>query len=202
MNTSHRSQSRACGMAGSIIGLLALIAAIIPQWVIPAAPARQIAVETGHSLKERVATKLRNLIDKQQETKSGLSDLDFWKQRFAIAAVLLALLAIALGVFSIFRREEKLYAGAAAVLGAGAIALQLTILLAGAAVTIVVLYAVRDQLDGALGGAIAPLGAVIALLIIGIIAVLGMGAALSQLAAFAIGAAIVAFIVYAIVNGF
>jgi hypothetical protein len=193
-------------VAGSIIGLLALIAAVLPQRilpaVLPAAPAGQIAVETSHSLKERIAAKLKSVIGKKQETKIELSDLDFWKQRFSIAAVSLALLTIALAAFSIFRGEEKIYAGAAAALGAGAIVLQLTILLAGAAVTIIVFYAVRGQLDSALGGAIAPAGVVIALAIIGIIAVLGMGAALPQLAAFAIGAAIVAFIAYAIFNGF
>jgi hypothetical protein len=141
-------------MAGSIIGLIALIAAALPQLVLPAVlpgtSAGPIAIETGHSLKERITTKLKSMIDKKQETRSQQSELDIWKQRFSTAAISLALLAIGLAVFATFRREDRFFAGLAAALGTGAIAFQLTILLAGAAVILIVLYAVRDQLDGAI----------------------------------------------------
>jgi hypothetical protein len=155
---------------------LALIAAVLPHWVLPAVvPAAR------------------------QETGSEVSGLDGWKQRFSIAAISLALLAITLAVFSILRREEKLYAGVAAALSASAIAFQLIILLAGALLAIAVLYAVLKQPDSASQLIIIPIGAAIVFLII---AVLAMGLISPLLAALAGGAAIVILIIYSILNGF
>jgi hypothetical protein len=43
-------------MIGSIVGRLALIAAVLPHWVLPALhpppPADRVIVDTGHRLKE------------------------------------------------------------------------------------------------------------------------------------------------------
>jgi hypothetical protein len=207
MNISLQSERRAFGVAGSLIGLLALIAAVLPHWVlpavVPAAPAGQIAAERGHTLKERVVAKLKSITHGKhetgaQETRAEQSGLDEWRQRFSIAAISLALLAIALAVFSILRREEKLYAGVSAVLGGGAIAVQLAILFAGAVIAIMVLYAILKEPDAVIQPPVTAIGAVVGL----VIAVLAMGLVSSQLAALVLGAAIVILIIYSILNGF
>ena len=73
MNTSLQARPRGFGVAGSLMGLLALIAVVLPQWVLPAvlpaAPAGQIAVETRHTLKERILAKLKRVAPKKEGAK-------------------------------------------------------------------------------------------------------------------------------------
>jgi hypothetical protein len=194
MNTSLQARPRGFGVAGSLIGLLALIAVVLPQWVLPAvlpaAPAGQIAVETRHTLKERILAKLKRVAPKKEEAKPAPEN---WRQHFLIAAVSLALLAITLAVLSLVRREEKLYAGVAAALGIGAIALQAAILVAGAAVAILILYLVLKQPDG---------GFQIAVFVFAIIGILGLGLVSPLLAALVIGAAILILFVQSFLGGF
>jgi hypothetical protein len=200
MDTSVQLRPRAAGLAGSIIGLLALIAAVLPQWalpaVLPAPPGERIVIDTGHSLRERVIAKLKGVSGKRQKPRS---ELEIWSQRFSAAAIALALLAITLAVISLIRREEKLYAGLAAAPGIGAIAFQLTLLYAGPIFAIILLYAVRNQLDETLPfGAIA-IGLVAILSIIGLVAA---GLASPAVLALVIGAAIAIPVIYFIIGGF
>ena len=71
---------------------------------------------------------------------------DAWSQGLSIAAVSLGLLAIALALFSVIRREEKLLPGVAAALGIGAIALQVMWIVIDAVLMIMIVYAVLDHL--------------------------------------------------------
>jgi hypothetical protein len=57
------------------------------------------------------------------------------------------LLAVALALFSVIRREEKLLPGVAAALGIGAITFQVMWIVIGAVVMIMIIYAVLDHLD-------------------------------------------------------
>jgi hypothetical protein len=200
MNASLQVRSRGFGAAGSLIGLLALIAVVLPQWVLPAvlpaASPEPVAVEVHHTLKERILAKLKPKTTQKQEIRSGP---DSWKQYFPAAAMALALLAISLAVLSVFRREEKLYAGMAAALGAGAIALQLTVLFAGAVLAILVLYIVLRQPDGAFQQGAIAIGAIF---LFSMLAVLGLGPVSPLLAALAIGAAIVIFGITWLLGGF
>jgi hypothetical protein len=174
-------------VAGSLIGLLALIAVAIPQWVLPAvlpaAPAPHSAMDAGHSLGERIMAKLKGTAlkkdsaPKMQEAESAQEE---WRRVLLAAAVSLGLLAIVLAVFSLIRREEKLYAGVAAALGIGAIALQAAILVAGAAATILILYLVLKQSDGGFQFAGIGIGAIV---VFAVIAILGAGLVSPQLAA-------------------
>jgi hypothetical protein len=199
MNTSIQARPRGFGVAGSLIGLLALIAVAIPQWVLPAvlpaAPAQHGAVDAGHSFKERIMAKLKgtalkkNSAPKMQEAESGQEE---WRRVFQAAAVSLGLLAIVLAVFSLIRREEKLYAGVAAALGVGAIALQAAILVAGAAATILILYLVLKQSDGGFQFAGIGIGAIF---VFAVIAILGAGLVSPQLAALIAVAVILILIV-------
>jgi hypothetical protein len=72
---------------------------------------------------------------------------DAWSQGLSIAAVSLGLLAIALALLSVIRREEKLLPGVAAALGIGAIAFQVMWIVIGAVVMIMIVYAVLNHLD-------------------------------------------------------
>lgn len=198
MNTSLQARPRGLGVAGSLIGLLALIAVAISQWVLPAVlpgePAHHVAVDTGHSLKERIMAKLKRVTPKKEETRSALGE---WRHLLFNAAVSLGVLAIALAVLSLIRREEKLYAGVAVALGIGAIALQTAILFAslGAFVAILILYLVLNQPDGGFQIAVIGIGAIFLFAVIA-------GLASFQLAALVIGAAIVILIVLWFLSGF
>ncbi len=131
MNTSLQARPRGLGVAGVLIGLLSLIAVAISQWalppVLPGGTAHHAAVDTGHSLEERIMAKLKRVTPKKEETRSALWD---WRHLFFNAAVSFGVLSIMLAVLSLIRREEKLYAGVAVALGVGAIALQTAILFA------------------------------------------------------------------------
>ncbi len=200
MNTSLQARPSGFGVAGSLIGLLALIAVVLPQWVLPAAlpaaPAGQIAVETRHTLKERILAKLKRVAPKKEEAKPAPEN---WRQHILIGAVSLALLAITLAVLSLVRREEKLYAGVAAALGVGAVVLQAAILVAGAAATILILYLVLNQPDGGFQIAVIAISAIFVFAIIGI---LGLGLVSPLLAALVIGAAILILIVQSFLGWF
>jgi hypothetical protein len=201
MNASAQSQPRDLGLAGSVIGLLALIAAVLPQWVLPAVspakPAEQIATGTRHSLRDGIIARIKKSFahDAQEQKPEAQS----WRQRFSIVAISLALLAITLSVFSFIRREEKLYAGLAAALGGSAIAFQLVILLAGVAAALIVLYLFQNQLDGAIQLPVAGVGAVIFLATLG---GLGLGLVSFEPAALLIGAIILLLIISFAMNFF
>jgi hypothetical protein len=147
MTAIARSQPRALGLAGSLFGLLALIAALLPTWVLPAVlpakPLDQIVVETGRTIKEHLTARAKGLIYHKTEPKTALES---WSQAFSIAALSLGVLAIAFAVFSLWRREEKLPAAAGAALGIGAIVAQVTLLLIGAVIVILIVYAVLDHI--------------------------------------------------------
>lgn len=149
MSTGIEARPRSFGVAGSLAGLLALIAVLLPPLLVPmfaAAPQTEIAAPgKSHSLKERVLEKLKLAPAQKQVPKPALGG---WAQYFPPAAIALALFAIALAVGAVIRREEKIYAGVAAALGIGALAFQLAILFAGAAIAILVLYVVLNQSDG------------------------------------------------------
>ncbi len=136
-------------MIGSIVGLLALIAAVLPHWVLPvlylAPPIDQVVVETGQRVKERLLAHKKGVEYQvpQRETSAG----DRLGTGFSLAAISLGMLAIALSVFSLIFREEKLLAALSATLGIGAIAVEVSIILIGALVLIAIIYAVMDHID-------------------------------------------------------
>src|SRR6266566_2688241 len=108
------TQSRRLGITGSIVGLLALVAAVLTQWVLPAVfppkPLEQVIVETGQRVKDRLIARAKRLESHPSEASEQRTLSRTWSQALSIAAVSLGLLAIALAVFSVIRREEKLTA--------------------------------------------------------------------------------------------
>jgi hypothetical protein len=148
MNTADVTEPRRLGVLGCIIGLLALAAAVLPQWLlpvlVPSKPLDQIIVETGQRVKARLLAKAKGVEYQSNQEPSSSERLH---QLFSIAAVSLGTLAIAFAVFALIRREEKLYAKVAGGLGAGALAYQLFALAIGALIVIAIVYAVLGHLE-------------------------------------------------------
>ncbi len=169
MNSGVPARSIGIGLAGSLSGLLALILVALPQWYPPApqmpSPA---AVEVHQTLKERIDAKLKSLGHKRQKTRVPLG----WRDNLPAVVIVLALLAIFLGVISILRAETLLYGGVAATLGIGAIAFQLSFFYAVAACVILIMYAALERPGGAFSVAFI---AVCAILVPSILALLGTG---------------------------
>ena len=141
--------SRRFGTIGSIVGLLALVAAVLPHWVIPMVfpppPIDQVIVDTGHRLKDRLIARAKGI--EYHAPKRERTDAGRWNDGLAIGAVSLGLLAIVFAVCSLIFREERLLAGVSTALGVGAIAFELAIVAMGVLLLIVILYVVMDHLS-------------------------------------------------------
>ena len=128
------------GITGTAVGCLAIVAAVLPTWVlpvvIPPSPIDKVVVETVQKIKDRVVAKAKGF--EYQEPKRTVD----WYQTFAVAAVSLGVLALILAAVSVVAREPRRYAGAAGVLGAGAIIFQFSLLIAGALICILLIYVV------------------------------------------------------------
>jgi hypothetical protein len=63
--SSSAVPSRRLGIIGSIVGVLALMAAVLPHWVVPIVfpppPADQVIVDTGHRIKDRVIARVKGV---------------------------------------------------------------------------------------------------------------------------------------------
>jgi hypothetical protein len=144
--TSIATASPRLGMIGSIVGLLALIAAVLPLWVVPIMfppePINQVIVDIGHSVKERLVARAKGV--EYQAPRREKSTADRLSQGFSTAAVALGLLAIVFAVFSQIFREEKLLAGISATLGVFAIAVEISFIVIGALVLIAIVHAVTN----------------------------------------------------------
>jgi hypothetical protein len=138
MNAATRSAR--LGITGVVVGVLALVAAVLPHWVLPAVfpakPLDQVIVDTAQRIKDRLKRGDTPTMPVQR------SQSQIWSQALSIAAVSLGLLAIALAVFSTMRGEERRYAVMAAALGIGAIAFQVMWIALGLIVVLVITYLV------------------------------------------------------------
>lgn len=133
------------GIIGTIAGCLAVVAAVLPTWVlpvlIPPEPVDKIVVDTAQKIKDRVAAKIKGVEYKEPERK-----LD-WYKVLAIAAVSLGVLALIFAAISFVTHEPWRYAGAAATLGAGAIVFQFSLLVAGVLIGILLLFVILSALN-------------------------------------------------------
>jgi hypothetical protein len=146
---SSAPQSRRLGIIGSIVGLLALIAAVLPHWVLPALypppPADQVIVDTGHRLKERLIARAKGVEYQAPREEESLGHR--LSSDFSTAAVSLGLLAMVMAVLSPVFREEKLLAGISAALGITAIAVEVSFFVLGVLFLIAIIYAVTQIID-------------------------------------------------------
>jgi len=149
MAHSAALQTRRLGVIGSLVGLLALVAAVLPHWVVPVfyppPPADQVIVDTGHRLKERLVARAKGVeYQAPQKERSPGSRLS---GDFSTAAVALGLLAIVMAVLALIFREEKLLAGVSAALGLTAIAFEMWFIALGVLFVIAIIYAVTQIID-------------------------------------------------------
>ncbi|TWB06996.1 hypothetical protein [Bradyrhizobium stylosanthis] len=144
--TNSAVPSRRLGIIGSIVGVLALMAAVLPHWVVPMVfpppPADQVIVDTGHRIKDRVIARVKGV--EYQAPKVEKSAGRSWSEAASATAISLGLLAILLSVLSLIFREERLLAGVAALLGTGAIAIEISFVMIGALILIAILYVVGN----------------------------------------------------------
>jgi hypothetical protein len=191
-------QPNSLGIAGSLAGLLALIAAVLPLLLLPAPspprPHQPAAAEAVHILKDRIVAKIKGATREEEKAPPA----ENWSQYVSVAAIPLALLATCLAVFSLFRGGKKRYAALALSLGAAALAFQLPVLLIGAVLAVTVLYAVKENFDAATPWLIG----IAAIIVLAMTAALVLGATLSQAAAIVLGAVLVALAVYSLFNTF
>lgn len=137
---------RRLGIIGSIVGVLALMAAVLPHWVVPIvfppSPADKVIVDTGHRIKDRIIAKVKGV--EYQAPKVEKSAGRSWSETASVTAISLGLLAILFSVLALVFREERLLAGVAAALGTGAIAIEISFLAMGVLMLIVILYVVGN----------------------------------------------------------
>jgi hypothetical protein len=144
--TSSAVPSRRLGIIGSLVGVLALMAAVLPNWVVPIVfpppPADQVIVDTGHRIKDRVIARVKGV--EYQAPKVEKSAGRSWSETASATAISLGLLAILLSVLSLIFREERLLAGVAAILGTCALAIEISFVMIGALILIAILYVVGN----------------------------------------------------------
>ncbi|MET4045082.1 hypothetical protein [Bradyrhizobium sp. RT6a] len=144
--TSSAVPSRRLGIIGSIVGMLALMAAVLPHWVVPIvfppSPADQVIVDTGHRIKDRVIARVKGM--EYQAPKVEKSAGRSWSEASSVTAISLGLLAILLSVLALIFREERLLAAVAATLGTGAVAIEISFVVIGALILIAILYVVAN----------------------------------------------------------
>lgn len=144
--TSSTVPPRRLGIIGSIVGVLALMAAVLPHWVVPIVfpppPADKVIVDTGHRIKDRIVAKVKGV--EYQAPKVEKSAGRSWSETASVTAISLGLLAVLFSVLALVFREERLLAGVAAALGTGAIAIEISFLAMGVLMLIVILYVVGN----------------------------------------------------------
>ncbi|MBH5401586.1 hypothetical protein HZZ13_27920 [Bradyrhizobium sp. CNPSo 4010] len=144
--TRSAAPSRRLGIIGSIVGVLALMAAVLPHWVVPIVfpppSADKVIVDTGHRIKDRIVAKLKGV--EYQAPRPEKSAGRSWNEIASVTAISLGLLAILFSVLSLIFREERLLAAVAATLGTGAIAIEISFLMMGLLILIAVLYVVGN----------------------------------------------------------
>ncbi|WP_063992127.1 hypothetical protein [Bradyrhizobium sp.] len=144
--TSSAVPSRRLGIIGSIVGMLALMAAVLPHWIVaivfPPAPTDQVIVDTGHRIKDRVIARVKGM--EYQAPKVEKSAGRSWSEASSVTAISLGLLAILLSVLALIFREERLLAAVAATLGTGAVAIEISFVVIGALILIAILYVVAN----------------------------------------------------------
>jgi len=136
-------QSRRLGIIGSVVGLLALLASALTLVAggISFPTRRRSGEEAGPKGKDHLIFRTKRLEIKSREASEQRTVGTTWNDVLLMAAAPLGLLAIALAVFAVILREEKLLAGVAAVLGVAAIAIQLWWVLIIVAAAIVIINA-------------------------------------------------------------
>lgn len=118
--------------------LASALTQVLPAVFSPREPYDHVIDETGPRGKDHLIFRAKRLEIRPREASEQRTVGYTWNQGLSTVAVSLGLLAIALAVFSVVLREEKLLAGIAAALGIAAIAVQVYWILIGVVILIVI----------------------------------------------------------------
>jgi len=147
--TAAAAPSRRLGTIGCVMGLIALVAAILPHWVLPAVypppPAAPVNVHLGLSPRGGLAVRFGDA--ERQAPRPDRARAARWSDASSLAAISLGLLAIVLAVAALIFREERLLAGVAAALGVAAIGVEVSVIAFGVFLFVALVYAAANFLD-------------------------------------------------------
>jgi hypothetical protein len=132
------------GLSATLFGCLAVLAAVLPLWVLPVLlppqPLDKVIVSTAEKVKARIAAKAKGVAYQEPAPRTD------WYGVLAAAAATFGALAIVLAAVSAVAREPRRFAAVAAALGVGALLFQLSVAVATALIVCVLVLAVLSAL--------------------------------------------------------
>ncbi|UJB64605.1 hypothetical protein YS110_07525 [Acidovorax sp. YS12] len=132
------------GLSATLFGCLAVLAAVLPLWVLPVLlppePLDKVIVSTAEKVKARIAAKAKGVAYQEPARRTD------WYSVLAAAAATFGALAIVLAAVSAVAREPRRFAAVAAALGVGALLFQLSVAVATALIVCVLVLAVLSAL--------------------------------------------------------
>ena len=133
------------GVAGLVLGCVALGAALAHFWLGPLEPPKPLehsVAETAVKIKKAMESKLRGELLPTEQTPR-----QFDNDQIATAGTIgAAFFSIVLAVISFVRREDLRVSGSAAALGAGAIAFEFAALALGVIVVVILIAAILNAI--------------------------------------------------------
>ncbi len=132
------------GLSATLFGCLAVLAAVLPLWVLPVLlppePLDKVIVSTAEKVKARIAAKAKGVAYQEPARRTD------WFGVLAAAAAMFGALAIVLAAVSAVAREPRRFAAVAAALGVGALLFQLSVAVATALIVCLLILAVLSAL--------------------------------------------------------
>ena len=132
------------GGLATLLGCLAVMAAVLPTWVLPLVappePIDKAVVGTAKNIKDRLIAKASGETYKEPARKTD------WYQLLAVVAVGLGVGALIFSAISFVLREPWRFAAVGATLGVGAILFQVSLMIAFALIGILFIAVILNAL--------------------------------------------------------
>lgn len=132
------------GLSATLLGCLAVLAAVLPLWVLPVLqppePLDKVIVSTAEKVKARIAAQAKGVAYQEPARHTD------WYRVLAAAAATFGAMAIVLAAVSAVAREPRRFAVVAAALGVGALLFQLSVAVATALIVCLLMLAVLSAL--------------------------------------------------------
>ena len=137
------------GVAGLVIGLLALVAAALSPWAVGALeperkPIDQVAVEVAGRIKDRLAAKAKGQEYVAPAEPRGVD----WAKWYPAGVVAAGILAVCIGVVGLVAGHDGRLNSATVAVGASAVILQYALLIAAALLLILLVGLVVSAVGG------------------------------------------------------
>lgn len=132
------------GLSATLFGCLAVLAAVLPLWVLPVLlppePLDKVIVSTAEKVKARIAAQAKGVAYQEPARHTD------WYRVLAAAAATFGAMAIVLAAVSAVAREPRRFAAVAAALGVGALLFQLSVAVATALIVCLLILVVLSAL--------------------------------------------------------